>query len=243
QHMLHFTRADSERQRAEGAMRGCMAVSAHHGHAGLRQAQLGSDHVHDALALSVDALVRDSEFAAVGFELLHLPGGDRVHDGERAVRSGNAVIGGGKREIRPAHLQTSLPQAFEVLRRSDFVDQVQVDIEERRGAGLLVDDVRIPEFFYYGARFHNASQTAAPTCSVVAGLPAGRRSAVTVSLFKTASMAAFTAAASLVNPKLYSSMAATEPIAPSGLALFWPAISGAEPCTGSYNPTQTPDGF
>ncbi len=38
-------------------------------------------------------------------------------------------------------------------------------------------------------------------------------------------------------------MAATEPMAPSGLALFCPAMSGAEPCTGSYNPTHAPDGF
>ena len=56
-------------------------------------------------------------------------------------------------------------------------------------------------------------------------------------------MARFTAAASSFKPKLYSSIAATEPIAPSGLALFCPAISGAEPCTGSYSPTQAPDGF
>src|SRR5207237_2430969 len=91
--------------------------------------------------------------------------------------------------------------------------------------------------------FHRFSQTAAPTCSVVAGVPAGLRSAVTLPLLGTASIAAFTAAASFVNPKLYSSIAATEPIAPNGLALFCPAISGAEPCTGSYNPTQAPDAF
>jgi hypothetical protein len=38
-------------------------------------------------------------------------------------------------------------------------------------------------------------------------------------------------------------MAATEPMAPSGLALFCPAMSGAEPCTGSYRPTHAPDGL
>ena len=42
--------------------------------------------------------------------------------------------------------------------------------------------------------------------------------------------------ASFISPNVYSSIAATVPIAPSGLALFWPAMSGAEPCTGSYKP-------
>src|SRR5688572_3911859 len=88
-----------------------------------------------------------------------------------------------------------------------------------------------------------AAHTAAPTSLVVAGLPAGRRSAVTLPLFNTFSIAPYTADASFIRPKLYSSIAATDPIAPSGLALFWPAISGADPCTGSYSPTHTPDGF
>ncbi len=88
-----------------------------------------------------------------------------------------------------------------------------------------------------------AAHTAWPTCSVVAGAPEGRRSAVTCPLVSTVSIARSTAAASSFNPKLYSSMAATEPMAPSGLALFCPAISGADPWTGSYSPTQAPDGL
>ena len=85
--------------------------------------------------------------------------------------------------------------------------------------------------------------TASPTSEVVAGDPLGFKSAVTRPEFKTDSTARFTAAASSFRPKLYSSIAATEPIAPNGLALFCPAISGAEPWTGSYSPTQAPDGF
>src|ERR1039458_2369905 len=89
---------------------------------------------------------------------------------------------------------------------------------------------------------HNASQIASPICDVEAGAPFGFRSAVTWPLFRTRSMAWFTAAASSSNPKLYSSIAATLPIAPSGFALFCPAMSGAEPCTGSYRPVKAPDG-
>src|SRR5688572_11711801 len=88
-----------------------------------------------------------------------------------------------------------------------------------------------------------ASHTAVPTCSVVAGGPFGLKSAVTRPAFNTASIAPLTAAASSFNPKLYSNIAATDPMAPSGFALFFPAISGADPCTGSYNPTHAPLGF
>src|ERR1017187_9382606 len=88
-----------------------------------------------------------------------------------------------------------------------------------------------------------ATHTDSPTCSVVAGAPEGRKSAVTLPLARTDSMADSTADDSSFNPKLYSSMAATEPIAPSGLALFCPAMSGAEPWTGSYRPTHAPEGF
>jgi hypothetical protein len=47
-----------------------------------------------------------------------------------------------------------------------------------------------------------AAQTACPTCSVVAGAPEGRKSAVTLPLASTASIARSTAAASSFKLKL-----------------------------------------
>src|SRR6202041_972086 len=102
----------------------------------------------------------------------------------------------------------------------------------------------VPDLFDDGPWFtHIASATASPTSAVVAGLPAGFKSAVTRPELSTVPTARFTAAASSFNRKLYSSIAATDPIAPNGLALLCPAMSGAEPCTGSYSPTHAPDGF
>src|ERR1700704_2520979 len=102
---------------------------------------------------------------------------------------------------------------------------------------MFGDDVVVGYFFDYGVRFHgyqfNAAITAFPTSSVVAGRPVGFKSAVTLPEFRTASIARFTAAASSFKPKLYSNIDATEPMAPNGFALFCPAMSGAEPCTGS----------
>ena len=47
----------------------------------------------------------------------------------------------------PAHLEAALAQTREGLRRGHFVDQVQVDVQQRRSARLLVHDVGVPEFF------------------------------------------------------------------------------------------------
>ena len=50
QDVLHLARADAEGQRPEGAVGGGVGVAAHDRHAGLGEALLGADDVHDALA-------------------------------------------------------------------------------------------------------------------------------------------------------------------------------------------------
>src|SRR5687768_13434406 len=101
------------------------------------------------------------------------------------------MVDGGEGQAGTADLQSSLAESREGLRRSDFMDQVQIDIEQRRRAWLLMDNVGVPQFFDDGARhgFHEIpAHTASPTCSVVAGVPAGFRSAVTRPLLSTASI-------------------------------------------------------
>ena len=148
QHVLDLAGADAESQRAECAVGGGVAVAADHGHAGLRESQFGADHVHDALLAAVHAQAADAELAAVGFELIELFQRDLIEDGQRAVRGGNAVVGGGDGEIGTPHLEAALAQALEGLGRRHLMDQVQVDEEQGRSAGALVDYVRVPEFFF-----------------------------------------------------------------------------------------------
>src|SRR5207249_10768224 len=50
ENVTHLRRADSERQRAERAVRAGVAVTADDGHAGLSEALLRPDDVHDSLA-------------------------------------------------------------------------------------------------------------------------------------------------------------------------------------------------
>ena len=237
--MLHFAGADAERQRAERAVRGGVAVAADHGHAGLREAELRSDHVDDALTLAVNPVVRDAELLAVGLELLHLLRGDLVDDGERAVGGRNAVIGGREREVRTADLQAALAQAFERLRRRDFMDEVQVDIERAGAPGCSGTTWESQSFsmMVRGLRIRmncrqlrkSAAHTASPTCSVVAGVAGGPQVRGHVGRDSAPLPSRVHGGGFFFSPKLYSSIAATEPIAPSGLALFWPAMSGAEP--------------
>src|ERR1051325_9348555 len=128
-------------------MRGRVAVAADYRHARLRSTLLGSDDVYDALFVAMDAKARDTEFPAILFELLELLARDRIHDGERAIRGRDAVVGGGERALGAPHLEPALSQTGERLRRSDLMYQVKVDIDQRRSARFFRHDVAVPNLF------------------------------------------------------------------------------------------------
>ena len=66
QHVLDLGGADAEGQRAEGAVGGGVRVAADDRHARLGDAELGPDHVDDALLVGAEAVERDAELRAVG---------------------------------------------------------------------------------------------------------------------------------------------------------------------------------
>ena len=146
QHIFHFAGADAERQCADCSVRCRVAVAADHGHARLRQTQLRPDHVHDALMAGMHAVMRDAELFAVLVELGYLIGRDRIENRQRAVAGRDAVVRGRDGQIRTPDFQTAIAQALESLRRSDFMHQMQIDIDEAGRAGFFMDDVRIPNF-------------------------------------------------------------------------------------------------
>ena len=63
------------------------------------------------------------------------------------MRGGDVVVDGGDGAIGAAHLAAGEAEAFEGLRRGDLVDQLQVDVEQRRLALGRDDDVLVPDFF------------------------------------------------------------------------------------------------
>ena len=85
--------------------------------------------------------------AAIRLELSELLGRDLVDDGQRAVAGRNAVVRRRDGEVGTAHLQPALAQTVECLRRRHFVYEVQIDKQQRGRVRLLVNNVRIPQFF------------------------------------------------------------------------------------------------
>ncbi len=146
QHVLDFAGADAERERAERAVRGSVAIAADDSLPGLRDAQLRSDYVHDALLLAVHVKETHAGFAAIFLERLKLQACVGVDDGQRAVGGGDGVVHHREGEIGAADFASFGTQAGEGLRGSAFVDEVAVDIDERGVAGLFVDNMGVPNF-------------------------------------------------------------------------------------------------
>ena len=139
--LLALAGADAERQGAERAVRAGVAVAADDRHAGLREAELRSDDVDDALLRVAHRVQADAELGAVGAQRLDLGAADRVLDHQRSGR--DVVVLGGDREVGTADRAAGQPQPVEGLRAGDLVDQVEVDVEQVRLAVGAADDVGV----------------------------------------------------------------------------------------------------
>ena len=144
QHVLHLAGADAEGQRPERAVGRGVAVAADDRQAGLGEAELGADHVDDALVEVAHRVEADAELGAVAGQRLHLPGGDLV--GHRLVDVGgrNVVVHRGQRQVGPADRAAGQAEPVERLGRRDLVDEVEIDVEEVGFALLVADDVGVP---------------------------------------------------------------------------------------------------
>mmetsp|Transcript_32545 Transcript_32545/g.80233 ORF Transcript_32545/g.80233 Transcript_32545/m.80233 type:complete len:833 (+) Transcript_32545:138-2636(+) len=163
QHVLHLGRADAERQRAERAVRGGVGVAAHHSGAGQREALLGADDVHDALALVAQPKVRQPELLHVLLQRQHLQTRVRLLDEVlhgvegAAVRGGHVVVHRHQRAVRAPHDAVCGAQALERLRGGDLVHHVAVDVDEARAVLLFVHHVVRHDLVVHRlARGHNA---------------------------------------------------------------------------------------
>ena len=95
----------------------------------------------------VEPVKRDAEFAAVLFERIYLRFGNFVNDGQASAPGRNVVIHRCVRQFRAAHPATSQAEPLECLRRSDFVNEVTINVYDRGTARLVMDYMRIPYFF------------------------------------------------------------------------------------------------
>ena len=143
EHMLDLGGADPERERTECAVGRRMAVTADDRHPGLRDTDLGTDHVDDSLAPAAGREERHAERLAVRAKRVELRARERV--GDRAVERGDVVIHRRERQVGTAHWTPGQPQRLEGLRARHLVHEMQVDVEQRRRVGRRLDDVRVPD--------------------------------------------------------------------------------------------------
>jgi hypothetical protein len=138
---------------------GSVAVAADDGEAGLGDAELRPDDVDDALILAVHVEQGNARFAAVAFEGFELAARVGVEDGKLAVFRGDGMIHHREGKLGLAHLASGRFEPRERLRRSPFMNQVAVDVNQGGLAGFFSNNVCGPDFFVECARRHARSDT------------------------------------------------------------------------------------
>ena len=171
EHVLDLRGADAERERTEGAVRRGVAVTADDRLPGLRDPELGADHVDDALAARSRRVQLDAELLAVGAQRVELRLRHLV--GHRPRQGRDVVVHRRDRQVGPPHAPAGEPQPLERLRRGDLVHEVQVDVEQRRLTGLVADDVPVPDLVEQAPARHQATSTSSTNASASASIMIG----------------------------------------------------------------------
>ena len=146
-----LTGADAESDGTERPVGGGVRIAARHGHSGLGQPQLRSDHVHDSLATTAEAVQNNAVLCTVAFQRAeHL-----LSQGifERALlRDGrHDVIHRGNGSFRTTHRQTLVAKRSKRLRAGDFMDQMQTHEQLRGSTGKIRHPMQIPHLVVKGA--------------------------------------------------------------------------------------------
>ena len=110
--------------------------------------------MHNALLRRVHVEQRNSELAAVFLQGLDLFCRDRIGDWQPARCRRNIVIHSGDRAQRLSDSPSISTQPVKSLRRSHFMDKVQVNIEQRGLPLRRGNYVRVPNLFKQGASWH-----------------------------------------------------------------------------------------
>ena len=115
QDVLDLGGADAEGEGPEGSVGGGVGVSAHHGHAGLGQAQLRADGVDDSLVGIAQRVEAHPELGAVGAQGLDLGAAGDVGDRQIDVEGGDVVVLGGDGQVGASDRASSQTKSLEGL--------------------------------------------------------------------------------------------------------------------------------
>ena len=103
--------------------------------------------MHDPLLRRMHVKETYAKFRAVPAQSFYLCGSNWVSDISSARISGDIVVYRCDRELRTSYAPPIQLESLKSLRRSYFVYQVKIDIQECGFASLLSDDMRMPDFF------------------------------------------------------------------------------------------------
>ena len=143
-------------QRRERAVRAGVRVAADHRHPGQGRALLRADHMDDALAAIAKWKIRLGAVRLdVGVERLDLRARNGVADA-LGPNAASACCGPRwRRSTRPARVcGPRAARPFIRLRARHLVDQMPVDVDERRAVRFGADDMGVPEFVVERTRMH-----------------------------------------------------------------------------------------
>lgn len=145
-HVTDLAGADSERDRAERAMRGSVGVSAGDRGSWLGDPLLGSNDMHNSLVAGGDIKISDSKLVAIFPQRLDHRVGQGIGKWFLALVGRHNVIHRGEGAMRIANLESELANHRKGLGTGHFVNEVRANQELRLTAGQLSHGVRIPDF-------------------------------------------------------------------------------------------------
>ena len=107
--------------------------------------------MHDSLFWIVQIIQLQVELLAVFSKRIDLFAAKRVGYRQKAVDGRNIVIGCGEGEFRSADFAPLRAQPFKRLGTRYFMDQMKIDVEHRRLALIVMNDMGIPDFLEHRA--------------------------------------------------------------------------------------------
>ena len=148
ENVFNLRGTDAITERAKRAIRGGVRVGTADQHARLRKAQLGSDHMHDALLRVIDSPVHDPCATGVGCKLIDHVARFRIacRSTAKLTPSGrHIVVGEGERLRRPAHRAAGSLQPIKRVERP-LMNEIPVDVQQGFAGGIrLRDPMEIPD--------------------------------------------------------------------------------------------------
>ena len=127
-------------------MRCRMAVAADNRHSGLRQSKLRADDMDDPSVRIVKSVHADAKLRGVFVEQFNLFFRKGIRDTKGRIVRWHAMVHRCNGAIRTPHFQSAITKSRKSLRRRHFMDQVEIDIEDRGRLGFLRNDMGIPDF-------------------------------------------------------------------------------------------------